>query len=309
MATRLKPDAPVAKNIRRIVRKQIDKALDGLTGLSGAAPDEIVHDARKRFKRVRAVLRLARVGLGRKLYERENARFRDAGRPLSEVRDAGVLVEAFDQLLERYGSSVRPEAADAIRSALSDRKQDVLRRVLHEEKALAVVTTTVQEARASVKRWDIRGDDWAILKRGLRDVYRKGRRAFVTASDDPTDETLHEWRKRVKDLWYVLEVLHDVRPGFTEERGEQAHKLADALGDDHDLAVLRQLLLEPDEGIGDRATAEAIQPLIDRRRSELQRDAFASGPGIFAERPQDFVARLGAYWRAWRSETEAARYG
>jgi CHAD domain-containing protein len=309
MAPQLKPDEPLAKGIRRIVRKQIDKALDGLTGLNGAEPEEVVHDARKRFKRIRAVLRLARVGLGRKLYERENARFRDAGRPLSEVRDAGVLVEAFDQLVEQSGSSIQPESAGAIRSVLSDRKQEVCRRVLQEEKAFATVTATLQEARACVKRWDIEGDDWPILKGGLRIIYRDGHRAFVNASDDPTDENLHQWRKRVKDVWYVLDVLQPVRPSFTEARGEQAHKLADALGDDHDLAVLRQLLSDPDGGLGDHATAEAILPMIDRRRSELQRDAFASGPAVFPERPQAFVARFGAYWQAWRSEIEAAQYG
>ena len=51
---------------------------------------------------------------------------------------------------------------------------------------------------------------------------------------------------------------------------------------------------------------EVILPLIDRRRAELQRDAFALGQSIYGERPRDFVARLGAYWRAWRAEAEAA---
>jgi len=135
MAFRLKPDESVAKGIRRLARNQIDKALDGLTGLSEAEPEEVVHDARKRFKRVRALLRLARCGLGRSLYDREDNRFRDAGRPLSEVRDAGVLVETFDQLIERFGKDY-PEADSIIRTDiiirtnLMDRKREVCQRVL-----------------------------------------------------------------------------------------------------------------------------------------------------------------------------------
>ena len=58
----------------------------------------------------------------------------------------------------------------------------------------------------------------------------------------------------------------------------------------------------------DGAAVEVILPLIDRRRAELQRDAFALGRSLYGERPRDFVARLGAYWRAWRSEAEAARF-
>jgi len=171
------------------------------------------------------------------------------------------------------------------------------------------VTATVQEARKDAKRWEIEGDNWPVLGKGLMRIYRRGHQAFVAASDGPTDEGLHEWRKRVKDLWYVLDLLQPVRPGFTEERGEQAHKLADALGDDHDLAVLQQILSGPDGGIGDRAAVETIVPLIERRRCELQRDAFSLGRVVYPERPKDFVARFRAYWRAWRSEIEAARFG
>jgi len=309
MAFRLKPDETLDKGVRRMVRGQIDKALDGLTGLSGAEPEEVVHDARKRFKKIRALIRLVRDGLDRKIADQENARFQDAGRPLSEVRDAGVLVDTFDQLVERFGSPGDPEAASAIHSVLSDRKQAVCQRLLYEEKALAAVAATVQEARNDVKRWKIKGDEWEVLGQGLKRIYRKGYQAFHFAFGDPSDESLHEWRKRTKDLWHALEILQPVRPGYTQVRGDQAHELADALGDDHDLAVLQQTLSDLDGGTIDQAAVEELRPLIDRRRSELHQDAFSLGEKVYAESPKVFVSRLGAYWRAWRSEIEAARFG
>jgi CHAD domain-containing protein len=303
MAFQLKPDESVTKGVRRLARAQIDKALDGLTGRDGTDPEEVVHDARKRFKRVRAVIRLARGGLGRRLADREDTRFRDAGRPLSEVRDAGVLVQAFDGLVEG-----RPESISPVREVLLRRKREVCRRVLEERDALAKVARTIEEARSDVKRWGVAGDDWDALEGGLGRIYRRGRRAFREASEAPTDESLHELRKRVKDLWYVMDILKPIRPGYTEGRGEEAHRLADLLGDDHDLAVLRQALSGSADMPCDCAAVEEILPLIDRRRAELQRDAFALGQGIYVERPRDFVARLGAYWKAWRAEAEAARF-
>jgi CHAD domain-containing protein len=147
MAFQFKPDETLAKGIRRIAKGQLDKALDGLTGLSGEEPEEVVHDARKRFKKLRALLRLARIGLGRTITDWENARLRDAARPLSEVRDAEVMIEAFDELVERFGAPDHPEAVSMIRSALTDRKQEIVRRVLHEEKALAAVTAVVRESK------------------------------------------------------------------------------------------------------------------------------------------------------------------
>ncbi len=309
MAFQFKTNEPVAKGIKRMARGQIDKALDELTGLSGDDPEEIVHDARKRFKKLRAVLRLGRGGLGRKLYDRENTRFRDAGRPLSEVRNAGVLLKTFDQLVERSGDLDRPGAVAAVRSALRDRKHEVFRRVLNDQHVLADVAAATQEARRGVSRWEIDEDDWTALEGGLKRIYGKGYRAYQTASDDLTDETLHEWRKRVKDLWYVFDILQPIRPDFTNEQAEHAHQLADDLGDDHDLAVLRQVLSNPALPIADRSAVEAILPLIDRRRSELQQKAFDLGRGLYGEKPKDFVKRICAYWQAWRSENEAAQFG
>ncbi len=292
MGFQLKLDEPLAEGVRRIVKDQIDKALDELTGLSEESPEEVVHGARKRFKKVRAVLRLARPGLSGKLYARENARFRDAGRPLSEVRDAEILVEAFDGLIGRLGDSGHPEAVEAIRSVLADRKRAACQKVLHEEKALAEATATVLEARSGLKRWKLGGAGWPIVEAGLERIYRKGCRAFQAASDDPTDEHLHEWRKRVKDLWYALDILSPLQPEFVQERGAEAHKLADALGDDHDLAVLSQMITDPEARFGDESKVEAILPLIDRRRGELRQEAFALGREVYARKPKAFVASL-----------------
>jgi CHAD domain-containing protein len=293
MAFQLKIDEPLSKGVRRIVKDQIDKVIDELTGLSDQGPEEVVHEARKRFKRVRAVLRLARPGLELKLYARENTRFRDAGRPLSEVRDAEALAVAFDALIERTGDSGHVEAVSSIRSALAERKREVSRRVLDEENALEAATAAVLEARRGVKRWQIAGEDQDIIESGVGRIYRKGRRASREASCNPTDEHLHEWRKRVKDLWYVLDILGPLRPEFFQDREAEAHRLADALGDDHDLAVLRRIIADPDSGVGNGVQIEAILPLIDLRRAELQADAFSLGKSVFTQKPKAYVASLG----------------
>ena len=200
MAFCFKAEESVAKGLKRMARGQIEKALEGLTGQNGAAPEEVVHDASKRFKKVRALLRLAHGGLGRKLVDRENARFRDAARPLSEVRDAGVLVDAFDQLIERRSGRGCPEAIGAVRLALLDHKEQDSRHVLEEEHAIEQVAAVAEEVRGDVKRWDVDEDDWTALEGGLKRIYRLGHEAFRAALDAPDDEDLHEWRKRVKEL-------------------------------------------------------------------------------------------------------------
>lgn len=70
----LEPDEPVPAGVRRIAREQVDRALASLRR-AARAPDQAdpgIHDARKRFKKTRAV---------------QNRAYRDAGRLLADVRE------------------------------------------------------------------------------------------------------------------------------------------------------------------------------------------------------------------------------
>jgi predicted secreted Zn-dependent protease len=60
MAFRLKPGRSVASEIRRIVLRQIEAATVGLKAIGDPESDEAVHDARRRVKKIRAVIRLVR---------------------------------------------------------------------------------------------------------------------------------------------------------------------------------------------------------------------------------------------------------
>ena len=48
------------------------------------------------------------------------------------------------------------------------------------------------------------------LADGLPTTYRRGRKAYEQARSEPGAESLHEWRKRSKDLWYELRLLGPV---------------------------------------------------------------------------------------------------
>src|SRR5262249_43493939 len=102
MSFQLRPEEALRKSLRRIVRRQMDAVLEELAAAPPGPRDEAVHEARKSLKKIRAVLRLVRPAVGEKCYRRENTCFRDAGRPLTEVRDARILLETLDKLLAHF---------------------------------------------------------------------------------------------------------------------------------------------------------------------------------------------------------------
>jgi len=91
-------------------------------------------------------------------------------------------------------------------------------------------------------------------------------------------------------------------PGLIGELADQSHKLADYLGDDHDLSVLRGKVLEMGDALPDPAARSALIALIDRYRTELRDKAMVLGRRLYEEKPATFGARFGQYWRDWQRE-------
>jgi CHAD domain-containing protein len=309
MSFEMKAEESCRKNSRRIVRKEIDKALEELTPAPKGSRDEAVHEARKSFKKIRAMLRLVRPEIGDRAYREENTCFRDAGRPLTEVRDAKILIETLDGLLEHSQEHVVGRTFHDVRAALQENLRAVRKHMLDEQNAFAVVAEAIRQARERVKDWADMPNKWASVGDGLGETYRRACTAFGAAVAAPTIAKLHEWRKQVKYLRYQLEVLRPLWPERMEELAEEADRMGELLGDDHDLAVLRQTLTNHAGRLGDASDQEVLLALIDRRRDELEQEARLLGERFFQDRPRSFARRLKRYWKTWRRQAKSKPAG
>src|SRR5262245_3745690 len=145
MSFQLKPDQSLRKNLRRIVQKQIDGALEELAGTSAGTRDDAVHEARKSLKKVRAVLRLARPVIGQSDYRQANTCCRDAARPLTEVRDASILIETFDKTAEHFEKYIAGRSFAGVRKKLEENLRAVRKRVLDEHQAFVVAAEMINK--------------------------------------------------------------------------------------------------------------------------------------------------------------------
>jgi len=284
-----------------MVRKQLESALELLAETHAGPPDEVVHEARKCLKKLRAVLRLVRPQIREKTYRAENITFRDAARPLTEVRDAKALIEALDKLVECSKEQIGARSFGDIRKALEANLDAVRRQVLDEQSAFSVVGDVVSRARERVKDWTAVPNRWLAIGKGLEDTYRRAAAAYKVAVADTSAETLHEWRKQAKYLRYQLEMLQPLSPQHLEELANKADEMGELLGDDHDLAVLRQMLNDDPDRFGEHEEREPLLALIDQRRSDLEQVAMRRGARFFKDGPRKFARRLKGYWKAWRN--------
>jgi CHAD domain-containing protein len=300
MAYKFRPDESVRSGILRCSREQLDRALIELSEGVATDPVEAIHTARKAIKKQRSLLRLARGAMTSEQRRRENAALREAARGLGGARDADVMIASIGQLFERFAGQLPAAAFQTIQAHLEARRGHrggsvVDDRVLQE---LAAV-------RGRVDLWQLHTAGWEALENGLLRSYRRGRRAFararVVGEMEDLDvvgemEHLHEWRKRVKDLWYHERLLAPTCGATVRGHAEELDRLSDLLGDDHDLALLRQELT--DDGTPVAVGSDAVVNLIDHRRAELQTEAMRIGERLYVETPKAFRIRMRASWTA-----------
>ena len=298
MAYRLKHRESVPEGVKRIARGEIRSAVKYLRGKGGIARDEAIHEARKSIKKARALLRLVRPELG-EFYASESARLRDAGEKLSQVRDLGALITTFEALKKERGKTLGNISLTAIRRALVLHKKRVEAEIGIED-LMHGLAASLGPTMRSVTHWPLKTDGFAALEPGLKQTFRVGKKAFGKLNKHASRERFHEWRKRVKDHWYHVRLLENIWTDVIKGYEQTLKELEDALGEDLNLAILRDHILSGSGPQGERRAVGRVIRAIDESRKELRHRALAIGSRVYAEKPGQFTKQMGQLWQAWR---------
>jgi CHAD domain-containing protein len=291
----------ISFGIRRILNEVVCQISQELTD-SEIKRDDGIHDARKNCKRVRAVYRLIRDEIGIAIYWKENIRFRDIARLLAGARDSLVLIQTLDKLVNTYSDELSIHSYKDFRKYLVDRYQTTLTSEFDHRKRISSIQKSLQEAFLQISCLPIVNQDFSAFQGGLQRTYRRGRDAMCLARTTPGTEIFHEWRKRVKYLWHQVEILRSVQPETLTELANELHTLSDYLGDDHDLAVLRNTIMTAPAISKGESKELFIVHIIDQERLVLEKNAFILGDQLYSLVPEKFVQQMGIYWSMWGGE-------
>jgi CHAD domain-containing protein len=328
----LQPGEPTADGLHRMALAQIDLTLELLRAYDSADGATAVHDTRKAIKRLRALLRLLRGRLGEETYARENAALRQTAQRLAGARDAEVMLATLEQLIERHPRKLgRRKDVRRLCGRLRAERDRMSAQTIGEAATRAQALAELTAFRARVSAWELpERPGIELASPGLRRLYEQGRkRGRRAARKDGEMAAMHAWRKRVKDLRYAAEMLEREQPAATGKHGkgkkhgrgaghgrrakrdrasarlhrvaERADDLSEALGEDHDLAVLGEWVRadgkrrsgkrahgKSSERI-DRPTRKALLKAVARRRRELYRQTLRDGQRLYRRSPKRFL--------------------
>ncbi len=277
--------------VRDVLIEQLEHAGSGLK--RQVKSDDAVHDVRTELKRARATLRVLRGALSSDAFHRENAIIRNSARPLTALRDAQVLTQTLARLRRPADAGSTKEFGEQLSRRLQEARLSGLRAL--KPKSMADAAADIRALESRIRGLPATRIAHGSISDGVVRAYRIGRKACARAQHEPTDEHLHEWRKQVAYLLNQIVVLN--RAGMTclSKRRKRCHKLADWLGEDHDLAILRQTMLGFARANGAKFKPAAVEvwcKRIDRRRAGLQRKSHRMGGRIYAPKPRRFRRKI-----------------
>lgn len=287
MAFVLRPGRNVGEELRRIARNELRRAS---ASLGGSAALSKVHDARKRVKKVRAVVKLMSEADDGP-WAKSDRTLRTAGRLLSDLRDTDALVETLDSLHKRYPKRLSAASYRAIRRQLTARRAEAMK-VASDQRHLTSAAKKLEKVRRSAKTWHVPSIKPSELPGLLRESFRASRKAMRIAARKRQPEAVHDWRKRLKTLWYHLRLVTSLAadPGH---RIRSLRSLERLLGDDHNLEVLSATIADDRES-GRQMPADRRELILvaRTRQAVVRRQASALGRRLHAGTSKQFARSL-----------------
>lgn len=285
MAYRLKRRTRVGPRLRRIADAQLRRAIEELT----AGGDAAIHAARRRVKKVRALLLLIdHPGLG----PQARTRLREISRLLAPIADAEASMRTFERLCGRRATAPPPAAQEVVALLLRHAHDEAVRDAA---RAPARAARLLAETRLDLAYLRVPGRGFTAVEHGLWRGITRSRRAMRRALRRPTSERFHVWRRRAKTQWLQLRLVAGPAGEALTPLTRQLGALDSVLGEHHDISLIESTLRAAPQL--PRTHAVACLRALRRRRAFLRRRAQRLGASVHALPPK---AQVRACRRAWK---------
>lgn len=295
MAYKISIDERINLAVKRIGIELLDDSITRLKNVNHSF-DVSIHETRKNFKKMRALLRLIRFELGKQNYRNENILFRDTGRILSGIRDAAVMVETLDLIYKHFPDRINTDDYKTLRKKLSLRARRIRYQFKKNSDLIEAIIDILDLHKTKIANWQLDKKEFDQIVAGLQLVYEQGYKAMNEAVKSSSSENYHRWRKSVKYLWYHVRILVDAWHEYMQPLSEKLSTLSDLLGLEHDLVELRKLLMHETSLLNNNELKIRLLNLIGQERLRLQTEAKLVAQYIYSESPENFVSRIHSYW-------------
>lgn len=299
MAVALRQTAPAGDTLRRYAKSQAAE-LEKTLAAAAAKGHGGVHKARRRLKALRSFLRMLRPAIGEEAFRDANGALRAAGHALAGARKAGAMIEAADKLAAATPKD-RGENQPLLAAIRAAAEADAMAHAGEDQVTggVSVALDQVRLVRRAIHDWRLPKRDIGFYVEGLRKVYGRAKRLLDQGLATGDTVVLHEARKSVIHLRYLLDLLEPVWPALFRAWSKEVQALREVLGDLNDLHDMELLMAHEGSAFAALPDKEKALALIEARRAALIAAVKPFARRLYSESPTGFARRIAALWTSW----------
>jgi CHAD domain-containing protein len=265
---------------------------------SNTENDELVHTLRKRVKNLRAILKILRKELGEDFYKKNNFLLRDLNRRSASIRNYFALMKLVQINIDQTEDKSLIEALNLLDLRLKSDFQNIKDNTDYKT-LFGYYESLLDKYHNQLKKVEDSSNRFGNVKSGLINIYAEGKDLHSECLNNPTDEHLHEWRKSVKDLYYVYFSLIPLWKNVFNAYTKEIKTLSDLLGDVNDYFELNHYIQTL---IDNPFDFSLLFDLIENNRQKLITTSYQLGNRIYANSPETFADQFKLYYSSYKKE-------
>jgi CHAD domain-containing protein len=265
---------------------------------SNTENDELVHTLRKRVKNLRAILKILRKELGEDFYKKNNFLLRDLNRRSASIRNYFALMKLVQINIDQTEDKSLIEALNLLDLRLKSDFQNIKDNTDYKT-LFGYYESLLDKYHNQLKKVEDSSNRFGNVKSGLINIYSEGKELHNECLKNPTDEHLHEWRKSVKDLYYVYFSLIPLWKNVFNAYTKEIKTLSDLLGDVNDYFELNHYIQTL---IDNPFDFSLLFDLIENNRQKLITTSYQLGNRIYANSPETFADQFKLYYSSYKKE-------
>lgn len=271
--------------LKQAVKKQAAK-VDYFAYVENISPQIAVHEVRKAYKRIRALLKfIPSTGAG---FPGDDAALIKAfGKELSGFREAGVQLQILDRIIVE-NPPVPEKKLRHIREKMAQ-KSAVLLEEIAAKKLGRNIRAHMKEFEERLNQFNMELSNNHFYDSHNR-VYSESLLIYAEPALYENSERLHELRKKLKELYYQSGFLVVVNARFFKTKSNQLHYITEGLGNDHDYHIFLSEIGSDEYGL----TYDELQIVenkvnhlreLNMRKCQLRlKKFFADSPDVFSQK-------------------------
>lgn len=272
------------KRLIETITKQLER-VDYFSSAENISPNVAVHEIRKTFKRLRALL---------KFYSDFPDEFspdfakqiRFFGRALTHMRETYVNIQIFERI-SASGNLVPERKIRAAREKLNEKNREVIEQGFLAAEGYLPIQKFVISLSEQMENMGMEIPSQHQFANHLQQSYNQAFAIyqFLTVQSDP--ELVHELRKKMKQLYYQSDFIRYIHPRFFKLKTWQLNNITEHLGEDHDMFIFLTDLQSGNYGFSDDEL-EIIENKIQHLRELNRMKLFPKLKQFFADAPEVF---------------------